>query len=403
VANVDASAFLLIVLCSAIAALTVMMLPRLFAPPVVVLELVFGIIIGPQCLHLAHDNGFIDFVSALGLGMLFFFAGYEVDFDRLRGRPIQLAGWGWVMSVALAYSIGGILAAAGLVISFLYAGSAMATTAVGTLIPILRDEGELRTRFGTYLLAAGAVGELGPILLLTLVLSTQDPLKRAFPLLAFIGLAVIVAVASVRSAPRGWPLLERSIESSSQLAVRVAALLVFGLAELATHLGLDVVLGGFVAGMITRMAVRGHEVAVLDSKLTALGFGFLIPFFFIESGMDFNLDALGASAGALLKLPLFLVMFLLVRGLPALILYRRVLGLRDRLALGCYSATALPLVVAITGVATADGRMRTSTAAALVGAAVVSTLVCPFIGLALRRRSEIEAVPTVQAGAAPVA
>ena len=186
-----------------------------------------------------------------------------------------------------------MLAAAGIVLSFLYTGSALATTAIGTLIPVLRDTGDLRSRFGTYLLAAGAAGEFGPILLVTLVLSGQNPVHETFILLAFVALAVALAVVSVRSAWRGWPLLERTLESSSQLAVRLAVVLVFGLVALAGTLGLDVLLGGFVAGIVTRLALKGREVAVLESKLTAIGFGFLIPFFFVTSGMNFDLDALG--------------------------------------------------------------------------------------------------------------
>jgi Kef-type K+ transport system membrane component KefB len=162
--------------------------------------------------------------------------------------------------------------------------------------------------------------------------------------------------------------------------------LIFGLAVLADHLGFDVLLGGFVAGMIIRGALRGQELEVFESKLTAVGFGFLIPFFFVASGMSFDLSALGSGA-ALGKLCLFVVLFLVVRGGPALILYRDELGFTDRLALGFLSATALPLVVAITALATGDGRMRTSTAAALVGAAMVSTSVFPLVGLALRRRA----------------
>ena len=286
VTKVDAGSFLTIVLVGAIAAVIVSALPKRYAPPVVVLEIVFGIIVGPQVLGLADVDSFVRFFSNLGLGMLFFFAGYEIDFDRIRGKALTLAVWGWALSIALAYGIGGALAAAGIVLSFLYTGSALATTAIGTLIPILRDEDELRTRFGTFLLAAGAIGEFGPILLLTLVLSTQDAINRALPLLLFIALAIVIALVSVRTAPVGWGALERSIEASSQLAVRLAALLVFGLAALAAELGLDVVLGGFVAGMITRMAVRGHEVTVLESKLSAVGFGLLIPFFFTVSGIE---------------------------------------------------------------------------------------------------------------------
>src|SRR3954454_15584067 len=300
--HVEETSFFAVVLVAMIAATSVALLPRGLAPPVVVVELLLGIVIGPQVLDLAHADDFIQFFSNLGLGMLFFFAGYEIDFDRIRGKPVALGAWGWVLSVVLAYGIGGLLAAAGLVISFLYTGSALATTAIGTLIPIMRDTGELRTRFGTYLLAAGAVGEFGPILLITLILSTSHPLHEAVVLLAFVVLAIGVALASIRLAEPGWSVLERTLESSSQLAVRIVVVLVFGLLALTEELGLDILLGGFVAGMITRAALKGNELEVFESKLTAVGFGFLIPFFFVTSGMNFDLDALVGMNGALLKL-----------------------------------------------------------------------------------------------------
>jgi Kef-type K+ transport system membrane component KefB len=321
--------------------------------------------------------------------MLFFFAGYEIDFGRIKGRPMRLGAWGWLLSVALAYGLGGLLAAAGVVVSFLYTGSAMATTAIGTLIPILRDSGELKTRFGTYLLAAGGAGEFGPILLVTLVLSTESALHESLILLAFIALALFLALGSMRWAPRGWPMIERTFEASSQVAVRLTVVLVFGLVFLASKLGLDLLLGGFVAGMIVRLALRGHELQVFESKLTAVGFGFFVPFFFVTSGIEFDLAALG-SIGAIAKLFLFFGLFLVVRGAPALLLYRGVLGARDRAALAFYSATELPLVVAITTLAIETHHMRASTAAGLVGAAMLSTLVYPFVGLALRRHEEAD-------------
>ena len=276
-----------------------------------------------------------------------------------------------------------------MILSFLYTGSAMATTAIGTLIPILRDNNELKTRFGTYLLAAGGIGEFGPILLVTLFLSTDHPLHEAAILIAFIALAIAVALISVRLAWRGWPALERTFEASSQLAVRITVVLVFGLVLLASHLGLDVLIGGFVAGMIVRLALKGHELKVFESKLTAVGFGFFVPFFFVTSGIEFDLDALG-SITALLKLVMFFGLFLVVRGAPALLLYRGVFTARDRAALAFYSATELPLVVAITTIAVKTGHMKTSTSAGLVGAAMLSTLVFPFVGLALRKQSAAE-------------
>jgi Kef-type K+ transport system membrane component KefB len=384
--EVDAESFFAIVVVAALSAITVAFVPRHLAPPVVVIELLLGIVIGPQVLDLAGTDDFIDFFSNLGLGMLFFFAGYEIDFERIKGRALELGVLGWAISIVLAYAIGGVLAAAGIVVSFLFTGSAMATTAIGTLIPILRDNGELKTKFGTYLLAAGGAGEFGPILLVTLVLSTKQPLHEAAILIGFTLLAIALALVSVRLAWRGWPALERTFEASSQLAVRITVVLVFGLVLLASKLGLDVLLGGFVAGMIVRLALKGHELAVFESKLTAVGFGFFVPFFFITSGIEFDLDALG-SAAAIAKLVMFFGLFLVVRGVPALLLYRRVLGARDRAALAFFSATELPLVVAITTIAVDGGHMETSTAAGLVGAAMLSTLVFPFVGLALRRRS----------------
>ncbi len=387
--QVDTDSFFVIVSIAALAAITVAAVPKRFAPPVVVVELLLGIVVGPEVLDLAKTDDFIDFFSNLGLGMLFFFAGYEIDFERIKGRPLKLGALGWLLSIALAYGIGGALAAAGIVLSFLYTGSAMATTAIGTLIPILRDSGELKTRFGTYLLAAGGVGEFGPILLVTLVLSTKQPLHEAAILVGFILLALALALVSVRLAWRGWPALERTFEASSQLAVRITVVLVFGLVLLAGKLGLDVLIGGFVAGMIVRLALKGRELQVFESKLTAVGFGFFVPFFFVTSGIEFDLGALG-SAEALLKLALFFALFLVVRGAPALLLYRGVLAARDRAALAFYSATELPLVVAITTLAVDGGHMKPSTAAGLVGAAMLSTLVFPFVGLALRKRSEAE-------------
>lgn len=362
------------------------------ALPVVVVELVLGIIIGPQVLDLAQPDQFIEFFSSLGLGMLFFFAGYEIDFERLRGLPLKLGVAGWAISLVIAYALSALMQTTGLVLSTLFVGTAMCTTAIGTLIPVLSDAGELRTRFGTYLLAAGAVGEFLPILLTTLLFSTKGAASNALLLLAFVALAVIAAVVATREAELGADLFERGLETSGQLPVRAAVLAVFGLGALAASLGLELLLGGFVAGVITRLALRGQEVPVFESKLKAVAYGFFIPFFFVVSGVKFNLDALLSSTRGLLLLPFFLALFLLVRGLPAMVLYRE-LDLRERSSLALFSATQLPLVVAITSLATDQGHMRSSTAAALVGAAILSTTIFPLLALRLRGRSEPLASP----------
>ena len=385
-APVDATSVMVIVAIAALAGILVLAISPKLALPVVVVELVLGIVIGPQGLDIAQIDDTTEFLGSLGLGMLFFFAGYEIDFGRIKGRPLKLGVLGWLISLLIAYGLGGALAAAGVVVSYLYTGSAMATTAIGTLIPILRDAGELRTRFGTYLLAAGGMAEFGPILLVTLILSTANPVHEALILVAFVAVAVATGILAVRSAFRGWPPLERTLETSSQLAVRLAVVLVFGLVALAAELGLDILLGGFVAGMITRLALRDREVGVLESKLTAVGYGLLIPFFFITSGMEFDLDALTGSTEAVLKMLMFVALFLIVRGTPSLLLYRReIASFRDRAALAFYASTQLPLVVAITSIAVDQGHMRSDTAAGLVGAAIISTLAFPLIAMRLRR------------------
>jgi Kef-type K+ transport system membrane component KefB len=382
--TVDAESFLVIVGVAALAAFLAAVVGSRFTVPVVVIEIVMGIIVGPELLGLADDDSFIDFFSNLGLGMLFFFAGYEIDFERIRGIPLRLAVLGWVLSLALAYGLGGLLELSGLVLSLLFTGSAMATTAIGTLIPILSDAGEIRTRFGTYMLAAGAAGEFGPILLITLVFSTKGAAVNAVILICFIILAVITALLAVRGAGRGWAMIERTLETSGQLAVRIAVVLVFALGALAADLGLDLLLGGFVAGVIVREALRGREVRIFESKLTAVGYGFFIPFFFVTSGLKFELSALTADPIRLLELPLFLALFLVVRGAPALLLYTRELDRSDRFALAVFSATELPLVVAITTIAIEEGHMRSATAASLIGAAILSTTIFPLLGLRLR-------------------
>ena len=382
--DIDSESFLAVVVAAALAAFLAGVVSSRMPVPVVVLEILLGILIGPDLLGLAEPDRFLDFFSNLGLGMLFFFAGYEIDFERIRGSPLRLAVLGWLLSLVLAYSLGGLLTLTGLVLSLLFTGSALATTAIGTLIPVLSDAGELRTRFGTYLLAAGAAGEFGPIMLITLVFSTKSAATNALILIAFVVVAVLAAVTAVRGVGRGWALLDRTLETSGQLAIRIAVVMVFALGTLAASLGLDVLLGGFVAGVIARLALKGHEVEVLDSKLNAVGYGLLIPFFFVVSGINFDLTALTDDPIHLLELPLFLALFLVVRGTPALVLYRGVLDAGERAALAVFSATGLPLIVAITTIAVDEGHMRSATAASLVGAGILSTAILPIVGLRLR-------------------
>jgi Kef-type K+ transport system membrane component KefB len=274
------------------------------------------------------------------------------------------------------------------VLDAIVVGLALTTTALGTLLPILRDAGLLEGRFGSRMMAIGSVGEFGPIVAVAILLDRRDPLLTALLLAAF----VLVAVATTLLAARPHPpkiirLLHRHLHSTAQLPVRVAVLFVFGLVYLAFRLGLDVLLGAFTAGIVVRFFVRGADSDIVKGKLEAIGFGFLIPIFFIISGMNFHLHALTSSPAALLRVPLFLALFLLVRGTPALLLYRRDLPRHQVAPLALFSATALPLIVVITTIGVEEGRMRPVNAAALVGAGMLSVLLYPMIARALLGRA----------------
>ncbi len=385
----DTASFLLVLVTAAAAPIVAAAAGRLregLVVPVVVVELVLGALIGPDVLGLAEMNDILEFLGQLGLGFLFFFAGYEIEFDRIRGAPLRLAAFGWAITLVLAYAFAGALAAAGVVLSGLLVGSAMTTTALGTLVPILRDADQLETKLGRFVLGAGAVGEFGPVLIVTILLSSNaDAGRQVFLLVIFTVLAVLAALISIRAVGRGWAFIERHMETSGQVPVRLTVLLLFGLVVIAADLGLDVILGAFAAGVIVRLLLQGHEVEVFESKLDAVGFGLLIPFFFITSGMTIDLAALAGSARAMLELPIFLGLFLVVRGLPVLLLYRDVLEPVERRALALLSATQLPLVVAITKIGVDSGHMRPSTAAALVGAGVLSVLIYPALALNVLR------------------
>jgi Kef-type K+ transport system membrane component KefB len=350
--------------------------------PVVVAELLAGIVLGPHVLGFQVSPTVL-FFKNLGLGLLFFYAGYEIDLRRIAGRPLTLGLLGWGMSLTLAYTAAGLLHFAGIAVSILYTGSALATTAIGTLIPVLSDSGDLGTAFGTYLLGAGAVGEFGPILLLTLVLSTEGSAHNALILLTFVAAAVIVGAITIRARGPVLTLFERTLETSSQLAVRWVIVILFGLALLAYRLGLDLLLGGFAAGLIVRQLLHGRDLDGFDSKLSAIAFGLFIPVFFTVSGMTLDISGF-ATADGILRTGLLLALMLIVRGAPAMILYRREFDARARRALALLSSTQLPLVLAVTEIATTAGRMNPAIAADLVGAAVLSTLTFPLLALRLR-------------------
>jgi len=383
-----AAVSLLVITAAAVLAPLLSELLRRFRIPVVLFELILGIIVGPAVLGWAEVTPLIAGLAELGLCLLFFLAGYELDFSRIRGAPLNRGIVGWCVTLGIGLAVGALLASQGFVISSLLIGLALTTTALGTLLPMLSDRGLLETRFGAFLIAAGAVGEFGPVLAVTLLLGTTQPLGEAALLVLFVAIAVGVAwVAARPQPPRLVEMLRRHLETSSQLPVRILMLLVVGMVALASVLGLDVLLGAFAAGLIARLAIRPEQVAELKPRVEAIGFGFFIPLFFVVSGMKFDLSSLLSSPSNLVRLAVFAALLLLVRGVPALFVYRGVLSAPERTSLMFLQATALPLLVVITQIGVQTQQMRPENATALVGAGMLSVLVFPLVGFAILDRS----------------
>jgi Kef-type K+ transport system membrane component KefB len=362
------------------------------AVPVVVAELLLGILVGPDVLDLVTitDGDVISALSDLGLAFLMFLAGYEIDFARIKGRPLRLSVLGWLASLVLGVSIGLLLAGGGE--TGLVVGLALTTTALGTILPILRDTGQASTPFGVRVLAVGAVGEFGPILAIAFALSGDRPVHTTVVLVLFAVAGVLAAwVARRPRHPRIARLVTATLGTSAQLGVRICVFVVIGMFALAEFLGLDPILGAFVAGIVVHLFLAAgseHEAEAVLSRLEGIGFGFFIPLFFVVSGVQFDLDALLSSSRALLLMPVFLLLFLVIRGLPTWLLHRNELPERQPVALGLFAATALPLVVVITSIGVDEGALLPATAASLVGAGMISVLVFPLLGLRLLRARE---------------
>ncbi len=359
--------------------------------PSVVIELALGILMGPYVLKLAHVNSLVTALSDMGLTFLMFLAGYDLELSRVKGQPLKLASLSWLLSLALALGVAFALVSTGLALDTLIVGLALTTTALGTLLPVIKDAGVLDTRFGAFLLGVGTVGEFGPIVLVALLLTRKDPVISTVLLVSFVAVATVTALLASRAQPpKLVALLRRHLDSSAQLPVRVAVLLVLLLVFLAFKLGLDVLLGAFAAGIVVRLFTTGtdrEDSEVVKSKLEAIGFGFLVPIFFIVSGIDFDLHILISRPSALLRLVLFLVLLLVIRGAPVFLVYRQALSRAERVPLALFSGTGLPLIVVITTIGTSEGRMIPENAAALVGAGILSVLLFPMLGLRRLRAS----------------
>jgi Kef-type K+ transport system membrane component KefB len=354
-----------------------------------VLEIIMGILIGPHVLNLASPEGTIGTLGDLGLSFLLFLVGLEIDIGEIKGKPIALAVGGWFLSFLLAMLCALVFSVIGLFKAPpLWVAVALSTTALGVLGPILRDTDDLDSHFGRHLVAAATLGEFAPLVAISvLLIPTDAPFIHSL----FMGMFVIISLgtAYLTLAARSSKLLERlayTLQGSGQLPVRICIALQVLLVALAEKFGLNVVIGAFAAGLVVGLTRKDHGGALLRQKLEAIGFGFLVPIFFIVAGMKFDVAALWSSPLVPLQLIILLALLIVVRGVPAL-LYGQELKPEERIPFALYSATGLPLIVAITELGVASGLMAPDRAALLVSAGMISVLVFPLLAERWHRKA----------------
>jgi Kef-type K+ transport system membrane component KefB len=360
--------------------------------PSVVIEIVAGIAVGPAVLGWVSVDEAVRVFATVGLAYLLFLAGLEVDFDRLRGRVLRLALTGFVVSLAIAIAVGLLLDAGGFVSQPLFVAIVLSATSLGVLVPVLKDAGESGSTFGQLIIASATIADFATVVLLSLFFSREagSTTSKVILLAGLLVVAVLVAlaIAGIEHSRRLADVLRRLQDTTAQIRIRAAFMLLIGLVALATELGLEVILGAFIAGAIIALVDRDRAMTHPDfrAKLEAAGFGIFIPVFFVTTGVRYDLDALTANASTLLHVPVFLAALVAVRGLPAL-LYRPVIA-RERVPVAVLmQATSLPFIVAATAVGLALDVVSPANAAALIAAGLLSVIIFPAMSLALLRRA----------------
>jgi len=385
----EARSVVLVLLASALGALLSRIHGAIVLPTVVV-EIVLGILFGPDVLGIAKTNEVITILSNLGLSMLFFFAGLEVIEERVAARALKLGTLGWGLSLLIALAVGAVLQQAGVDAEWWLLGVALATTALGTLVPILSDAHLLPTPLGSAVLGTGVAGEFWPIIFISVFLTSAYGALREVLLLALFGGIVLVAAGIALRArpPRVLRVLRETVHTTGQTAVRAAIFLLGLLVLIASDAGFEFVLGAFAAGLIVGLALDSPEGAVVRMRLEGIGFGFLIPIYFVATGLTFDLDSLLTPTGLGLA-ALFLGLLLVTRGTPSL-LWLRELGPRGTTSLALCGATALPLIVAIVGIGQGSGAISDSVGASLIGAGMISVLAYPLLATRIGARFAVE-------------
>lgn len=360
--------------------------------PEVALELVAGIVIGPAVLGWVELDDAVELFALVGLAFLLLIAGLEIDFDRLRGRLLEVTGLGFLLSFGIAILIGFAFQAGGLIHAPMLVAIMLSATSLGIVIAVLKDARQGETPFGQYVIGSSSLAEVLTIVLLSLFFSSESSGTGAQILLlvSFGVLCVVVAFAlleSQRSRRLSGALL-RLQDTTAQIRVRGAFLLLAVFVVLADRLGLEAILGAFLAGAIVKVVDRDQMMTHPDfrRKLEAAGFGVFIPFFFVVSGIRFNLDALFSSGSTIARVPIFLAALLAVRGLPVL-LYKSLTG-RETVAAGFLQATSLSFFVVASEIGMNLGVISEATGATLIAAGLLAVLVFPLAGLTILRGGE---------------
>jgi Kef-type K+ transport system membrane component KefB len=354
--------------------------------PTVVVEIALGILIGSEVLDIAEPDAYIQFLSNIGLVFLFFFAGLEVVEKHVPRRSLALGTGGWAISLAIGLTVGLLLEQAGLDAEGWLLGVALATTALGTLVPILSDAGLTSTPLGRAVLGTGVAGEFWPIVVISVFLTgVYGAAAEVILLIVFGGLVALAAAAAVRARPdRIVKALRETIHTTGQAAVRLTVFLLAAFVWLANDVGFDFVLGAFAAGLVVGLALDTPEGGVVRMRLEGIGFGFVIPIYFVVTGMTFDLDSLLSARGLSLA-ALFVLLLFVVRGASSL-LWLRELSRRKTLGLAFFGATGLPLIVAIVGIGSERGAIGGDVGASLIGAGMISVLAFPLVATALSGR-----------------
>ena len=359
--------------------------------PAIVLEILLGIAIGPQGLGWAKVDEPVEVMSTIGLAFLLLLAGLEIDFTRLRGRLLRLTLFGYAVSFGIAILVGLALRAGDLVRSPLLVAIILSATGLGVILPILKDAGETATPFGQVVVAGASIAEVGPIVLLSLFFSGESggvgsKLALLIAFFAFV-VAVGVAILGLERSMKVSETLVKLQDTTAEIRVRSAFLLLALFVVLASQFGLEAILGAFLAGAILKLVDRDEAMthAFFHHKLEAAGFGIFVPFFFVSTGIKLDVTSLFESGSALARVPLFLAALLGVRALPA-VLYRPFADRAGQLvAGGLLQATSLSIPVVAGQIGVDLGLIRPINYVALVAAGLISVIVFPLVSLTLLR------------------